>query len=508
MTQGPDIAVWIDRWADHRPDATAVEFEGKSSTYRQLSDQIAAAAAWLHHAGITHGDRVAYLGPNRPEILELVFGCARIGAIYLPLNSRLAPAEHAWILSDAEPALLIEDPEFGDHVDQTLVVNAGTNAALPARAALGAASAPWHDSRYVAAAGAETPRIGSPTDALLLAYTSGTTGRPKGAVLDQTALAANAVNGAHAHDLTSADRVLTLLPLFHVGGLNIQTLPALHAGAAVMIHRAFDPGRWLEDVEAWRPTLSLLVPATLAAVSQHPRFATADLSSLRGLMTGSSTVPVAILKPYLDRGIPVGQIYGSTETAPTAIYLRLEDSFEHPLSCGKPATHCDVRIVDAAGADVVPGESGELWVSGPNILREYWRNPVATAEALTDGWFHTGDIAHVDAQGFFHIDDRSKDVIISGGENIYPAEVENVLADSRLIAEAVVIGRPDERWGEVPIIVAVAATVDAVDTEALLDHFTGRLARFKIPKDVVWVEELPRNAMGKVLKHVLRSSQL
>lgn len=488
-TLGQDIATWIDRWATHRGDALALEFEGTTQTYNQLSMRVARTADWLYSQGVGEGDRVGWLGPNRPLALELLFACSRLGAIFLPLNSRLAAAEHQWIIDDADPTLLVADPAFDDHI---------TTAAQGRRIAI-VADDTGLDGNTPA------PRVGTRSHPVLLAYTSGTTGRPKGALLDQGAMWANAVNGAHAHDLTSADRILTLLPLFHVGGLNIQTLPALHAGAAVLLHRAFDPGLWLDDVEQWQPTWSLLVPATLNAVSSHPRFDSSDLSSLTGLMTGSSTVPAAVTRPFFDRGIAVGQIYGSTETAPTAVHIRCDIAAEHPGSCGKASTTCEVRIVDDDGTDVESGQSGELWVRGPNVLREYWRNPEATAAALTDGWFHTGDVGHVDDDGWMFIDDRKNDVIISGGENIYPAELENVLGDNPTLAESTVIGRADPRWGEVPIVIAVSAPGCSPDSEGVLASFADRLARFKHPKDVIWVDSLPRNAMGKVLKHEVRA---
>ena len=484
---GQDLSVWVDRWAAQKPDALAIEFEGQRQSYQGLAERIDATARWLAAQGVTEGDRVAWLGPNRPVALELLFACARLGALYLPLNSRLAADEHRWIVDDAEPRLLLADPGFHDHLVDAAggrtVVAVGDDDRLDGRDPV--------------------DRIGTRRHPLLLAYTSGTTGRPKGAVLDQEAMWANAVNGAHAHDLTSRDRVLTLLPLFHVGGLNIQTLPTLHAGGAVLLHRAFDPGLFLDDVERWQPTWSLLVPATLQAVSAHPRFDQADFSSLVGLMTGSSTVPDAVTRPFFDRGIAVGQIYGSTETAPTAIALRADLAADHPGSCGKPSTTCEVRVVDDEGADVAPGVSGELLVRGPNVLREYWRNPEATATSLVSGWFHTGDVGHLDDEGWVHIDDRKKDVVISGGENVYPAELENVLGDLRGLSEFTVVGRADERWGEVPVVVAVPSGSPPSDEE-ILASFTGRLARFKHPKAVIWVDALPRNAMGKVLKHEVR----
>lgn len=488
LSEGQDVASWVDRWADHQPDALAIEFEGFTTTFRELSQRVASVADWLHRQNINAGDRVAWLGPNRPLAIELLLGCSRLGAIFLPLNSRLLVSEHQWIIANAKPRIIVADPTFDDHARES------------------AGDLPVHiiDDGTSMAADVTAPRRGKADHPLLLAYTSGTTGRPKGALLKQSALMANALNSAHAHDLTPEDRFLTFLPLFHVGGLNIQTLPALMGGAAVLLHRVFDPGEWLQDVERWQPTWSLFVPATLTAVTTHPRFATTDLSSLRGLMAGSSTIPEATTRPFFERGIPVGQVYGATETAPTAIVLKAGQASNHRGSCGKPSTLCEVRIVDDNGADVQAGTPGELWVRGPNILQEYWENPEATTESITDGWFHTGDIGHTDADGWIYVDDRKKDVVISGGENIYPAELEHVLAESDIFREATVVGQPDQRWGEVPVVVAVAAGEVPVDDQAVLDLFEGRLARFKHPQKVMWVDELPRNVMGKVLKHEVR----
>ena len=512
LATGADLAARVERWADHCPDATALAFEGVEHTYGSFADQIAATAGWLAAAGIGEGDRVAWLGPNRPAALRLMLGCSWLGAIYLPLNSRLAPPEHRWILDHAGPSLLAVDTEFEEHA---ALIGAQCDTRV----------VPDEPHGFGATEGAPARR-GTPAHPVLLAYTSGTTGHPKGALLDQAAMAANAVNSTHAHDLSSTDRVLTAIPLFHVGGLNIQTLPAVLGGAAVLIHRAFDPGLFLSDVERWQPTWTVLVPAALAAVNAHPRFASSDLGSLRGIMTGSSPVPSAVTRPYFERGLPVGQIYGSTETAPIAVHLRCDEAADHPGSCGKPSTMCEVRIVTDAGTDALPGEHGELWVRGQSVLREYWRDPLATAEALTDGWFRTGDVGHADAGGWIFIDDRRKDMIISGGENIYPAELEEVLSRSDLVAETTVVGVPDERWGEVPVIVAVRAAPSAdtlgheahsddaesddaesddVTAAALLRLFDDQLARFKQPKAVIWLDELPRTALGKVRKHEVKS---
>ncbi len=251
-------------------------------------------------------------------------------------------------------------------------------------------------------------------------------------------------------------------------------------------------------------SLCLAVPAVAQALSRHARFAAADLSSLRAMCTGSSTVPEAVIRPWMDRGIPVTQVYGMTESGPTAIALSIADAERKIGSCGKPAAHCEARVVDAEGRDVVQGHPGEIWLRGPNVMTGYWRNPEATADAFTDGWLQTGDIGHQDADGFYYVDDRKKDVVISGGENIYPAELEAILADCPHIAEAAVVGRPDPTWGEVPIACIVPQPGAALTPDDVLALFQDRLARYKHPRDIVFLEALPRTAMGKVEKFTLR----
>jgi fatty-acyl-CoA synthase len=289
-----------------------------------------------------------------------------------------------------------------------------------------------------------------------------------------------------------------------VGGLNIQTTPAIAAGAAVTITRRFDPGEVLRLVHSRRPTLLLAVPAVAQALASDPAFATTDLSCLRCLTTGSSTVPEAVIRPWLDRGVPVTQVYGMTESGPTAIALSIADAARKVGSCGKPALHTEARLVGADGEDVARGARGEIWLRGPNLTAGYWRNPEATRQAFAGGWFKTGDIGHQDEEGFFYVDDRKKDVVISGGENIYPAELENVLADCPAIAEAAVIGRPDPRWGEIPVACVVLKPGSSLSRADVLALFRDRLARYKHPRDVVFLDALPRTAMGKVQKFALR----
>lgn len=493
-----DLSGWIDGWARQTPDKDAIVADDEVLTYRQFAGRIAAMARALEQdAGVGPGDRVAHLGENSIEQLTLFFACARLGAILVTLNWRLAPPEHLYQLQDSQPRALFADSGFFDHV-RTI-----RNDLQDLRFfGLGAHDDDWEtlkDSTGEITAGSpgyETP--------LLLVYTSGTTGRPKGAVLTQSNVFWNAVNSAHAHDMTSADIILGNLPLFHVGGINNQLTPALHCGGTVLLHRRFEPGTTLTAIERDKPTLALAVPAMMQALTEHPDWPTTDVCSLRFVMAGSTTVPTAMIQRFHDRGIPIGQIYGSTETCPLSIALRRPDAFNRPGSCGKPAIHVDARIVDGDGNELPDDEPGELLVRGPNVFQGYWQNPEATAAALKDGWFRTGDIARRDSEGFYYIEDRAKDVIISGGENIYPAELEQILAAKADLAEFAVVGRPDPRWDEVPVIVAVPRPGQTVDRSALLALFTDQVARFKQPKDVIVVDALPRNALGKVLKFELR----
>ena len=416
------------------------------------------------------GDRVAWLGYNHPEMLVLLFALARLGAILVPLNWRLTALEHKAILADCTPKWIFCDQDFAEH---------GRALGIPV-------------GKLIEAGDSELR--GSDDDDVLIVYTSGTTGKPKGVVLAQSALRWNGYNSIHAHDLTREDHVLTVLPLFHAGGLNNQTFPALLAGATVTLHQRFDPGLWLADVAARKPTLSLLVPAAMQAVIAHPAWAATDLSSLRMLNAGSMLVPDSLIRAFHDRGVPVGQIYGCTETAPIATVLRKEDAERKLGSAGKAAPHCDVKLVE-----------GEVWVRGPNVMRGYWNDPVATAAALTpDGWFKTGDLARLDDSGYFWIIGRSKDVIISGGENIHPAELENVLADCPEIVEYAVAGTADPKWGEAVCAFVVKMRDSRLDEAGVLALFKDRIARFKHPRRVVFLDRLPRNVMGKVQKHELK----
>ncbi|MBX3540160.1 MAG: long-chain-fatty-acid--CoA ligase [Chelatococcus sp.] len=496
-----DLSDLIDRNAAFTPDKVAIRFEGATFTYRALSQRIAATARALKsHCGVGRGDRVAILAANHPDYLVLLYACARLGAMLVPINWRLAVPEQLFILTDASVKVLFVEETYA-------AVVAPLAEATPETRVVGLEFAPpdaiaFDDLLVVGSGDGRNPHIDFSCP-LLIVYTSGTTGRPKGAVLRQEALVWNAAMSQHMHGLTSDDHILTVLPFFHVGGLNIQTTPALHLGATVTIHRRFAPDATLAAIAEDRPTHTVLVPTTIQAVVAHPDWATTDLSSLRALSTGSVNVPQQLIDAVAARGIPVLQVYGSTETCPIAVYTRLGGE-ARGTSTGLPGLHCEARIVNEKGEEVPHGTAGEVVVRGPSVFFEYWGNEAATAEALKNGWYYTGDIGTRDADGYFHIHDRKKNVIISGGENIYPAELERVLGEHVAVAEVAVIGRPDPRWQEVPVAYVVIRRDCAVDAEALIAHARDNLARFKVPREIVFVDSLPRNAMGKVQHFVLK----
>jgi fatty-acyl-CoA synthase len=497
-----DLSDLIERNAAFAPDKPALIFEGEVLSYAMFYARIGQAANALQvQFGVGRGDRVAILSLNRPDYLVLLYACARLGAMLVPLNWRLAVAEQLFILSDAGAKVLVLEQAFAEilptlaqsHPDTEIV---GLDFTPPHGAPFGPLLAENYRDGHAAKADLSCP--------LLIVYTSGTTGRPKGAVLRQQALLFNAVMSQHMHGLTSDDHVLTVLPFFHVGGLNIQTTPALQFGATVTIHARFAPDTALAAIAGDRPTLTVLVPATIQAVSDHPDWTATDLSSLKAVSTGSTIVPPHLIERFVARGVPVLQVYGSTETCPVAVYTRLGGDLSRIGSTGLPGLCCEAAVVDDAGNEVPSGTSGEIVVRGPNVFTEYWGNADATRETLQDGWYHSGDLGVRDANGYFWVHDRKKNLIISGGENIYPAEVERVLLEHPEVRECGVIGRPDAKWDEVPVAYVIRHAGCAVAAEALQAHALVQLARFKVPREIVFVDDLPRTALGKVQHFRLR----
>jgi fatty-acyl-CoA synthase len=494
-----DLCSLIDRNAAFAPDKTAIAFEGERLSYAAFADRIdRTATALKQEFSVGRGDRVGILSLNRPDYLVLLYACARLGAMLVPLNWRLAVAEQLFILTDAGTKVLVLEQAFEGLLSE---LTRGI-------AVIGLDFAPLHGRTFeslLAHEGSSGPNQHTDLSCpLLIVYTSGTTGRPKGAVLRQEALFWNGVMSQHMHNMTSDDHVLTVLPFFHVGGLNIQTTAALQLGATVTIHARFAPDMALAAIERDRPTLTVLVPAIIQAVSEHPAWATTDLSSLKAVATGSTIVPPHLIDRFVARGVPVLQVYGSTETCPIAIYTRLGADLSRTGSTGLAGLCCEAKVIDQAGNEVPAATPGEIAVRGPNVFFEYWGDPDATRDTLHDGWYRTGDIGLCDADGYFWVRDRKKNMIISGGENVYPAEVERVLLEHPDVSECAVIGRPDPRWDEVPIAYVIRRSGCRLEADELRAHVQAQLARYKVPRDIVFVADLPRTALGKVQHFLLK----
>ncbi|MEM8811036.1 MAG: AMP-binding protein [Pseudomonadota bacterium] len=496
------LDAWIAGHGRFDPDKPAIHFDDEDISYGALADRVSRTASVLAGSlDLKPGDRLAYYGMNHPDVFVLVIAAARLGLVVVPLNWRLAVAELRYIVGDCAPRAFFYGRHFAENVSE-IVSDLSECSAVPVFQEPNARS--LSDLRADVSDDQSDRAVTAPDDPLLIVYTSGTTGTPKGAVLSHQAVLCNAMMSRHAFDLTSQDVVLNVLPLFHVGGLNIQPLPALLHGATLVIHEKFEPDAVIDAIASHRVTLITSVPTVLQAMIDSPAWTPEALGSLRSIATGSTDVPLPLIEAVQKSGIPLIQVYGATETGPIAIYQRADRAMETAGSIGRCGLLCDVRLVGSDGKDVAPGENGEIWIQGDNILSEYWNNPDATRDNLIDGWFRTGDMARLDEAGEYWFADRIKHVIISGGENIYPAELERVLRTCPGLSEAAVVGRADAKWGMVPVVVAVKAD-DAVTRDGVLATFEERIARFKRPRDVVFVDALPRNALGKIVVEKVRA---
>ena len=476
---------WIRDRARTTPDRVAIDFLGGETTYAELDERSERLAAGLLEAGLARGDRVATLTGTSPEHVVVFFACAKAGLVLLPLNWRLTPAELAYQLADAEPAILLTSEEHG-----------ATAAGLHERVA-GLEDLVAQGNYLSSAAVADD-------DALLLVYTSGTTGRPKGALLTHANCFWTNLSFDRVAGLADDDVVLSVLPQFHCGGWNVQPLLAWWKGARVVLEPSFDAARALELIPERRVTTMMGVPANYLFMANDASFADADLSSLRRAVVGGAPMPEALLETWHERGVEIVQGYGLTEAAPNVLCLPPEDATRKRGFAGKPYPHVDVALRDAESGLLVEGVGeGELVVRGPNVFAGYWRDVDATAAAFADGWLLTGDVAERDEEGYYRIVGRLKDMVISGGENVYPAEVENVLHEHAAVAEAAVVGVPDERWGEACLAFVVLTDGESAGADELLGFCRERLARYKVPREVRFVERLPRNALNKVAKSEL-----
>ena len=509
------IASWIETHARFAPTKVALCFENLAYTYAEFASKIRRTATLLKSDfRISKGDRVAFLGYNTPEFLMVFFACARLGAILVPLNWRLTALEHLYILRNSESKLLFLESEFAPLIEFV-------QEQLPACEVVGVDFDPASNCANSRAYPSMMARVddeprrpdGSLEDPLLIVYTSGTTGYPKGAVLTQNAIFWNALNSIHHLDLTSEDNVLTVAPLFHVGGLNVQTTPAFYIGATVILQRYFHPDQVLLSINNHRPTMTVLVPSMMDAVSRSPLWNKTDFGDLRIVETGSTTVAPNLCDTFRAKGTAVVISYGATETCPLAIYSRRDSDISKVNSVGLAARHCQIRIVDKKGQDCPTGGLGEIWVKGPNVMAGYWKNPEATAEAIQEGWYHTGDIGYCDEDGYYYIADRKKNMIIAGGENVYPAEVERVLLEHPAVDALAVVGIPDDIMQEIPVAVIVSEALKSMDNrkeveDALNTFLSDKLASYKRPRHFFFVDDLPRTALGKIQHFQVREQLL
>jgi acyl-CoA synthetase (AMP-forming)/AMP-acid ligase II len=500
-----NLGLFLQKRAQLSPRMEAlVEVErGRRFSYAELDARASQAGHALLAEGVKPGDRVGLLLMNGIEYVESYFALAKIGAVMVPLNWRLVPDELAFIVKDAGAVALVYDPEFDAAAEALRAADTPLRRFLRTGGGPAPEGALDYDALRDAAPATPHPCAAGADDLLFIMYTSGTTGLPKGAMHSHGTMAAASTTINLTSDMRYGDRYLQALPLFHVGALTPVTA-AFHRGSTIVMMRAFDPARVFPLIEQERISTGLAVPAMLNFMLAAGKPDAHDLSSLRWLMSGAAPVPPALIERYAGLGIEIHQVYGLTETCGPACLISPEQALAKVGSTGPAFFHTDVRVVDPAGRDVEPGAIGEVIVRGGHIMLGYWNRPDATADTIRDGWLHTGDLASVDKDGCVYIQDRKKDMIISGGENVYPAEIEAVLARHPGVLECAVIGMPSARWGESAAAVVVAKPGASLSADELISFCQGKLARYKIPRVVELVDQIPRNPTGKVLKRVLR----
>jgi fatty-acyl-CoA synthase len=480
------------------PDRTALVYvpTGERFTYQELDARAVRLARVWRGVGIGKGDRVALLADSRVEYIDAFFAAAKAGVILVPLGTRLTPRELAGILEDAQVSAFFYGAEHAETVRAlAALVSLDHWISLDDLAGLAPAD-PWHPERC------------DPEDLWCLLYTSGTTGKPKGVMLPHRMILWNGYNTAASWQLRPDDVSPVFTPLYHAGGLSVFLVPLFTIGGTIVLHRGFDAAEVWRVIERERCTIVLGVPTIYKLLMEDPGFKTTDLSHVREFVSGGAPLPIYLIEAYQQRGVPLRQGYGLTEVGVNCFAMTIADAAVKLGSIGKPLLFTEARLAGEDGQEVAPGEVGELWLRGPHVCRGYWNNPEATAAALdSDGWFHTGDLARKDAEGFFYIAGRKKDMIISGGVNVYPAEIEGELLLHPGVRDAAVAGVPHPTWGEVGVAFVVPGDPPptAADLAAFLE---GRLARYKVPRDFVFLDALPRTPYGKVVKGELRDQYL
>jgi fatty-acyl-CoA synthase len=488
------------RLTPNREALLELETETRFS-YAELNARANRCANWLRGCGVGYGDRVSILAHNSVVYLDLFYGCAKIGAIFTPLNWRLAVPELVYIVNDCTPQFLLVGPEFED-VAQEMRAHIDVAHIVPLRR---------YEEALPEQSAAEPPRppkLNAETTHCIL-YTSGTTGRPKGAMIPQRQVVWNCINTAVSWGLTEHDVSPVFTPLFHAGGLFAFLTPLFYLGGRIILARGFDADSSLRVILEEKCSVILGVPTLFQMWLDAPAFATADFSHVHFFISGGAPCPPALIEKWrAQKGVVFRQGYGLTEVGPNCFSMTDAESVPKTGSVGKPIFHSQMRLVDENGRDVPAGVTGELLIKGPHVCTGYWNNPEATAKALEDGWFHTGDMARRDTDGFFIIAGRFKDMLISGGENVYAAEVEAVFMEHTAVAEAALIGKPDAKWGEVGLMIVVPEKGASATAVELLDFCRARLARYKVPKEVIFADALPYSPYGKVEKARLRARYL
>jgi fatty-acyl-CoA synthase len=499
MTPNWGLGSWPRRRARTAPDDTAIVHNDDRWTYGQLDERVNRLGNALKQLGVTPGARVAYLGPNHPAFVETMFASCAIGAVFVPLNTRLAAAELAAIVEDAGVTALV----WADELEPTVAALI-ERVTVPHSIVVGDAPRPGSTTLEHLRAGGTSDPIDVAADfddVAMIMYTSGTTGRPKGVTITHGNLTWNVYNVLIDVDVSHDEVTLVSAPMFHTAALNQTFLPTFIKGGTVVLESAFDPARTLDLIARHRITWMFGVPAMFQAITQVPGWDDADLSSIRAVEAGGAPVPPELIRTYQSRGLTFMQGYGMTEAAPGVLFLRAEDSLRKAGTAGTPCFFTDVEVVDPAGRSARPGDRGEIRFRGPHVSPGYWNKPVETSAVLSaDGWFRSGDVASVDEESYLTIVDRVKDMFVSGGENVYPAEVENALCAHPSVAECAVIGVPDQRWGEVGQAFVVRLPGHDLDYDTMAGFLEQHLARYKIPKSLVLVDALPRSASGKLLK--------
>ncbi len=478
-------------------------------TYAQLNERANRAANFLREKfNVQKGDRVSILAHNSIAYVDLLFGLGKIGAIFAPLNWRLTSRELTYIINDCQPKLLIIGPEFISvyeemrgqiRVEKTISLEGAK-----------ISSAESYEESLEQASMSEPKRIDiNGDDAYCILYTSGTTGRPKGAILPHRQILWNAINTIISWGLSEKDISPILTPMFHSGGLFVFLVPLFYAGGRIVQARNFDPDASLQLIVDEKCTVILGVPTLFQVWMNSPQFAKTDFSHVHFFISGGAPCPPSLIEAWNKaKGVNMRQGYGLTEVGVNCFSMTDEDAMRKRGSVDKPIFHSEMRLVNEHGGDVDTGKTGELIIKGPHVCAGYWNNEAATRQSLKDGWFHTGDMARMDEEGYFYIAGRFKDMIISGGENVYAAEVEAVFREHEAVADAALIGQPDEKWGEVGLIIVARKPNQKVSMEELLSFCQGRLAKYKIPKHVEFVESLPYSPYGKVIKAELREKFL